>query len=218
MSLKGDKYETAEEAQFRLNDTIVLYDKKPVYITQVIVPENGAEDNKEVARVYFKELPLNPNQKNVRKYLSSRNFDLSIPNLGYFNHQGSAFFASRSPLRQNQQGLSSKTLKVRIADKSGADIPSFETIIHSQSFVDMITGVYPSFTEACDLFDTHEDVHSMALSPSFAVFLDIDLDALLLAHRGITCGILFKDERILKMSPKFNFLKEEMFEAGLPVP
>ena len=73
MSLKGDKYETTEEVKFRLEQTVVLYDKEPVYITRVNMPD--MEDKGEIARVYFIPLPINlgaGNAKEVRTLILLR--------------------------------------------------------------------------------------------------------------------------------------------------
>lgn len=218
MSLKGDKYETQEEVNFRLNNTVVLYDGKPVYITRINMPE--AEDKKEIARVFFVELPygrkLGDGVKETRKYLSSRNFDLAPFRMGYFNHNGEAVFASRTPIRQNQQGLNAKN--VTFVDTRGkrAENMNFNEMVKSQGFVDMVNGVFPDFFAAGELLG-NKDNSSIAISRSFCFRMDHDLEALLLLHKGIKCGIALKGDRALKVPPKFHFLREEMEQCRIPL-
>jgi hypothetical protein len=221
MSLKGDKYETLEEVNFRLANTVVMYDGKPVYITRVREID-GAEDKKEVARVFFVELPYQPRgfgapeQKEVRKYLSSRNFDLAPFKMGYLNFKGKALYASRSPVRQNQQGLNAKTLKLTNMRGNREDDVSFASVIASQGFVDMVNGKYPTFADVGDLLGDAEH-SSVAISRTFALAIDHDLEALLLMHKGVKCGIALKDDKALRLPPKFHFLRHEAEECRIPL-
>ncbi len=218
MSLKGDKYETQEEVNFRLNNTVVLYNGKPVYITRVNMPE--VEDKREIARVFFVELPYGKmivdGAKETRKYLSSRKFDLAPFRMGYFNHNGEAIFASRTPVRQNQQGLNARNVTFVDASGKRADNMNFNEMIKSQGFVDMVNGVFPDFTAAGEMLG-NKDNSSIAVSRSFAFHVDHDLEALLLLHKGIRCGIALKGDRALKVPPKFHFLREEMEQCRIPL-
>lgn len=218
MSLKGDKYETAEEVKFRLENTVVLYDKRPVYITRVSMPNGDeGEGKKEIARVFFVELPTgNKMAGETRKYLSSRNFDLTPFKMGYMNWNGKAIFVSRSPVRQNKQGLSAATaVFTDVKGQKSADI-NFAYAIRAQAFVDMIDGKYPSFREAGDRLGDKE-THSVAISRSFAFLIDHDLEALLLLHKGVRCGIAMKNDKALNIPPKFHFLREEMEDHHIPI-
>jgi hypothetical protein len=217
MSLKGDKYETHEEIQFRLNNTVVMYDGKPVYITQVRQPEDLEEANgKEIARVFFSELPYNGRGKEERKYLSSRKFDLSPFKMGYVNYKGEALFCSRKPIRQNQQGLSAKTLSITDIKGRVSDNASFGNLIAHQSFADMVAGKYPGFAEVGDMLENKES-SSVAVSRCFAFLIDHDLEALLLMHKGTKCGLAMKGDKALRLPPKYHFLREEAEECRIPL-
>lgn len=222
MSLKGDKYETAEEVKFRLENSIVMYDGEPVYITQCLVPDR--EDKGEVARVYFRKLPVGgavargmaDPEKDVRKYLSSKKFDLAPFKMGYFNHGGSAHFISRTPIRQNRQGLAQGNCKFTDVRGNQTKDMGFATALGSKGFVDMISGNYPEFKEAGALLD-EKGTASVAVSRSFAFHIDHDLEALMLLHRGVKCGIAMRNQKGLQIPPKFHFLKEEMEECRIPL-
>jgi hypothetical protein len=214
MSLKGDKYETAEEIRFRLENTIVLYEGLPVFITKT---RRGDElvDDKDISRVYFQKMPFKRGQKEERRYLSSKKFDLKPFPMGYFNSEGKALYASRRPVRQNKQGLSANTL---IIDDDGRQRGGFgfEDIIRDQGFCDMILGVYPSFKDAGDIIDK-DGCNSVAISRAFALAMDDDLGALILKNRGVSCGLAFKGDRGFRLAPKYHFLKEELEEHKIPI-
>lgn len=214
MSLKGDKYENAEEVKFRLEGSVVLYEGRPVYINKVSVP--GADDVAEIARVYFYELPLKPKNNEVRKYLSSKKFDLTPFRMGYMNHKEGTVFVMRSPVRQHKQGFSVNSSK--ILDVSGQRLGwlGFNNMIHDQGFVDMVNGVYPDFKTAGDIIEEGKR-ESIAISPSFALTLDKDLDVLVLFNKGTKCGLAFKGDKNIRVSKKFHFLKEEMEQYRIPV-
>jgi hypothetical protein len=214
MSLKGDKYETQEEVKFRLENTVVMYDGEPVYITSVANVE--AEDKAEIARVFFQTLPYNPRNKSVRKYLSSKKFDLAPFKMGYMNHGGEAIFVSRIPIRQNRQGLSQGATLFKDIRGRNAENINFSHMIQSPGFVEMVQGKYPSFKDAGALLADKES-SSVAISRSFAFAIDNDLDALLLLHRGQKCGIAMRGDDSIKLPKKFHFLREEMEECRIPI-
>lgn len=227
MSLRGEAYETAEEIKFRLEGTVVLYDGAPVLINRVSIP--GAEDRKEIARVFFYNLPFmgkllvnkygdiaeNP-QHETRKYLSSKKFDLAPFKMGYFNHGGEATFVSRIPNRQNKQGMNAGTCSLTNINGKRSDTVNFNTLIASQGFVDMVAGKFPTFTEALKMLGD-EDQSSVAISRSFAFLIDHDIEALFLTHKGVKCGVVTKDQKVLKLPPKFRFLREEAEECRIPL-
>ncbi len=214
MSLKGDKYETQEEIKFRLESSIVLYDEKPVYITRVQYPEG--ED--EIARVYFRELPYGGagEKPEMRKYLSSKKFDLAPFKMGYMNHKGSAIFVSRAPVRQNKQGLSSGVTSFADVRGQKSGLINFAGLVASQGFVDMFNDKYPDFKQIGDLIGNKEDA-SVAVSRCFAFYIDHDLESLYLMNKGVKCGIAMKGDRALKVPPKFHFLRQEMEEHRIPL-
>lgn len=215
MSLKGDTYEEIDEVKTRVEGSIVLYDGRPVYITKVGYPEAG--DDKEIARVYFRQLPYVGGRDGgeTRKYLSSKKFDLAPFKMGYINYGRDAYFLARTPVRQYKQGLSGATLTS--TDVMGKKVPlSFADLIQKQAFVDMFDGKYPSFRDAGELLGEEKN-NSVAISRTFAFTLDHELEALYLLHKGVKCGLAYKKDRGIRVPPKFNFLREEMEESRIPI-
>jgi hypothetical protein len=218
MSLRGDKYETVDEVKARLEHTVVLYDSQPVYISSVMMPEG--ED--EIARVYFYPLPLTydkdsgrPRGVAVRKYLSSKKFDLTPFKMGFMNHKGSAINVTRIPVRQYKQGLSSTTASFTDLDGGRNKSINFASAISSQSFVDMINNDYPAFDEVIDKLGPK--THSIALSRRFALLVDPDIEAMFLYHGTNKCGLCLLGEKALRVPDKFRFLREAMEEVRIPI-
>jgi hypothetical protein len=216
MSLKGDKYESVEEVKFRLEGSIVTYEERPVYISRVSMPGEGDEKG-EIARVFFHELPLNEGKAGeVRKYLTSRKFNLSPFRMGYMNLKDKAVFVSRLPVRQNKQGLTAATtVFTDVFGNKCRDI-DFNTMCRSQGFADMVNGKYPSFKECGELLD-QKGRESVAISRSFAFSIDHDLEALFLLNKGVRCGMALRGQKALKLPDKFKFLKEELEEYNIPL-
>lgn len=218
MSLKGEAYETTEEVKFRLESTVVLYDGAPVYISRVSMPEQQ-EEAKEIARVFFYELPYNPGVikvKEQRKYLSSKKFDLAPFKMGYMNYNGQAVFTSRNPVRQNRQGLTANSCKITLLNKDDRGMFGFHELIACEGFTDMVAGKFPSFADAGDMLGDKKN-SSVAISRSFAFHIDHDIEALLLLHKGVKCGIAVKGQKTLNLPPKFHFLREEAEECRIPL-
>jgi hypothetical protein len=216
MSLRGEAYETAEEVKFRLEGTVVLYDNSPVLISRVNVPGGG--DKKEIAWVFFYDLPYGGRGggKETWKYLSSKKFDLAPFKMGYFNHGGEATFASRAPVRQNRQGLTSGTCQLTNIRGKSYETVNWDTMCASQGFVDMVAGKFPTFAEAGEMLG-NKDSSSVAVGRSFAFLINHDLEALVLVHRGIKCGISVRGQKALSLPPKFHFLREEAEECRIPL-
>lgn len=222
MSLRGDKYETVDEIKARLEGTVVMYDNQPVYIQKVSLPDReDADEKKEIARVYFHELPLNVREdapaggKAIRKFLSSKKFDLTPFKMGYMNYKGNAVYVDRTPVRQYKQGLSAGTANMSDVTGMPAQGISFSHLIASPSFVDMVHNKYPRFQDVGDMIDNK--TKSVAISRNFAFMIDNDLEALFLYHKSIKCGFSLRGDKALRIPPKFHFLREEMEENRIPI-
>lgn len=215
MTLRGDKYETVDEIETRLSNSVVLYDGKPVLITGIRFPE--AEDGKEIARVFFKELPIGGGVKDVRKFLSSKKFDLSPFPMGYFNHDGRVGYITRTANRQYKQGLNAKNCKIFDKTlKTNNKHVMFDRLSVSKAFADMVNNIYPSFQEAEDMLD-RADRTEVAIAHNFALVFEEDIDCYTLLRRGDVCGLLLPGSKKVKLSRKFDFLKEEIEEAKIPL-
>lgn len=214
MPLTGSSYETLDEISFRLNNTVVLYENKPVYITKIAGP---AETEDEIARVYFHELPLGGAVKReTRKFLSSRKFDLRPFRMGYMNFKSEAVFLSRTPIRQNRQGLGADNVLLYDFKGELKNNLSFRDVLYSKGFVDMVKNLYPDFPKARDLLKNN-DATSVAVNRAFSFVKDDQLDVCVLLYKNSKCGLLLDDEKGVRVPPKFHFLRNEMEEHYIPI-
>ncbi len=212
MSLKGDKYETAEEITARLLNSVVIYDGQLVHINDVSLP--GAVDGKEIARVHFTPLPLK-GDKPVRKYLSSRKFDLTPFKMGYLNYYGRAILFVRKPARQYKQGLCSANVSAYEITGQSLNRAAVEDILNGQALVDLYNNKYPSFESVAEF--KNKEISSVALSKNFAVAFDHDLEVMFL-YRGTTkCGLAFRGDKTIRVPEKFKYLREELVADNIPV-
>lgn len=224
MSLKGDKYENVEEVKFRLEGTVVLYDSSPVYIRDVTFPEEGDPDN--IARVHFNELPMDltrPRPPRVRKFLSSRKFDLTPFKMGYLEMpDGATILTSRTANRQNRQGLcDNNTILNTIDDRlsrrarlGGIGIDWLD-VISSPGFSDMVKGTYTDFQTSLDKLTDKRD--STVFSREFAAQRDEELDLLFLYRKGRKCGYSDTTSKSFRLAKSLKYLANELEEARIPL-
>lgn len=213
MSLRGDKYETAEEVRMRLEGTVVLYDGKPVYITRTSLRAGADEEGNEHDRVWFRPLPYNNTEAEIRKLLSSRHFDLTPFKMGYMNHKGSAVFVERLASRQSKQGLCENNCKT-VDFATDRRVLNFAQLISSKGFVDMINGVYPSMEEAREMF--RKRAGSVAISRRFCLVNDEDLDLMYVSHKGMKCGTISPGQGV-RLATKHRYLRESFVEDRIDV-
>jgi hypothetical protein len=201
------KYERLEDARMRLRGTVVLYEGNPVYIRDIAAGRGGDE----IFRVHADKLPLgrgddpferggmvDPEGAEMRKYISSKKFDISPFKMGYVNAPTGAFFCSRLPHRQQKQGLSGET---------------FNTFLRTKEVVEMVNNRYPTFDQALKAL---AKAPSVAFSREFALSKDEVVDCLFfLYHKGQKVGAFASGK--IGLGAKFVCLKEALVELGVPL-
>ena len=174
------RYDTDNYARSRLLNTIVLYEGDPVEIEHV---GDGLA-------VYTKLKGGGAD----RCHLSS--LDLTPIRLGYFNHDGDAYYLKRLPKRHDwRQGLRGNNV----------NMPR----LLNQGVVALCKGTYPPFERACSMV---EDGHSVvAFSRQFAIDSSGDLE-----YRGnyIVGGVQnLPLGHTVDLTPEYSYLAEALKEA-----
>lgn len=119
------------------SDTVIRYQKKPVYVT-------GVSPMKNLLIIDLEDMKKKE-QKEVS--LSDPAFDFSPVPLGFCNHNNDAVFLQRIPKRQYKQGLSKNSLFVKeITDDVSVESLSTLKQAKGRSLAHCINGTYPSFT------------------------------------------------------------------------
>jgi len=223
------KYETVDDARMRLKNSVVLYKEIPVYVKDVMqAGGKDAEGGKDkVFRVLFTELPLKSasdmngrllggrvdqnTDESVRKFISSKHFDIAPFKLGYVNDKVlGAFHCSRLPNRIQKQGLCSENFQAANNRKQAIMWSHF---LCSEATPSMIANRYPSFDVALALLDK---VHSVAFSREFCLTRDEVIPKLVyLFYKTNKIGIVQNKEIVL--GPEYNCLKESLEELKVRI-
>ena len=137
-------YDSVDEANNRLQGTIVTYDSKPVKVANVESHADG------VMRVQIVEFPYNGGP--VRKKIDSPAFRrFQTPPLGYLNYftGGSphVLWCERVSSRTRRQGLCDETFN---AVTSTGQRQSLNRVSSSEAFREMIAGEYPAYDTVLD--------------------------------------------------------------------
>jgi hypothetical protein len=209
------QYESVNDANMRLGNTIVLYDGKPVYIREVGALGEGEGANGDIYRVYIKNLPISPTDRGAyeRKFISSKKFDLAPFPMGFMNLNEHAVYLSRAPKKQQKQGLSEGTLSaVTVGDPLGQQRIRFADLLNKKEFADCISGNYPNVREATRLIEA--GAQSVAFSRCFAMARDTALPELIyLYHKKDKVGFIM--DGAFKLSAKGRCLRESLQEVGV---
>lgn len=206
------KYENIEDARMRLRGTVVLYEGEPFYVRDVQRPQTK-EDG--ILRVIGNLLPLSGKEMfeergEMKKFISSKNFDIGAFRMGYVNSPAGAFYCTRLPSRQQKQGLSGDTFQA--VTNKGAKVP-FTTFTTTKEVVNMVKNDYPSFAVAQKALGK---VPAVAFSRDFCLEKDEILEELQhLFHKGTKVGAILGGNLVL--GKKFACLKESLEELGVKV-
>ena len=203
-------YENLEEATFRLNSSIVLYDGEPVQI-------NNVENHKDgTLRVHISPLPLSleGNAMSSRKMINSPKFNKFRPfELGNVNylHKDTIYVVNveRLPVRTRVQGTTSTNTRITTVNKKSGLIFNFSNLTMNEGFVEMCKGVYPSLKE---FFDS--GVYEIALSRNFAVVKGEATGLFSIYHGTDHIGVMNSKAAIF-VFPKFKYLKEVLEESRI---
>lgn len=211
------QYESLQEAEMRLQGTVVLYDEQPVYITRVTGAAPG-DPKPDIFRVYAVPLPSRAGVGRVedeefRRFISSRRFDFRTIPLGFMNLAGGIYYCTRLPQRQQKQGLANATFGcTEIAGPRGEGF-RLNSVIQNKEFVSMVRGEYPTFEQAMAAVSKN-GVFGMAFSRHYALVSDDDLDGLVyLYYKNEKVGFLMDSK--VTLSSKMTCLKEALTELGL---
>lgn len=197
-------YATADEARFRLEGTVVLYEGHPYYVLSAEDHEDGTP-----------RISITPHREGfrggaaVRKKVNSPLFRRFVtPELGYTNFfsEGStnASWAERLPVRRSRQGLCAEN--VSVTDPITGYRHNWNSFSRSAAFLEMIENRYPSFDEAMGRLVPGS---SIAVSRNFALAADEGGITTLVYKKG-RVGLVFRGG--IYVHPSKQFLLETITE------
>jgi hypothetical protein len=253
-------YETLDDARMRLQNTIVLYDGEPVYITEIGQMKAG-DPKEDIYRVYAAPLPyegekggLHFNKARVelaaahwdafierqvgrpvhpkpapkappepapedpkellRKFISSKKFDMAPFPMGFVNTESGVFYCQRRPRRQQRQGLSHETFLGQPVGRNFEPL-AFHEILNSPEFVDCVKGKYPTYNDSKLALEIAKDSVSVAFDRHFALVKDEHISELLyIYHKKEKVGFVMEGK--VKLANNGQCLRESLKELNVP--
>ncbi len=149
----------------------------------------------------------------MRKFISSRKFDLAPFPMGFLNYDDEVFYCSRLPRRQQRQGLSQQTFMGHCVSAPDRGNLRLDDAVTAVEFPSCVKGTYPDFPLALALIE--DGSKAVAFSRCFAAIQDNDIRELIyLYHKREKVGFLMEGK--LKLSKKGVCLKESLGEVGVP--
>lgn len=245
MKIHKNFFETVAEANIRLRESMVVYDRQP-YLVKAIT--NHRSD--EVFRIYLwpvgvdvadKKLypslisnfvpddtglgaaidtwmKANPSSPLIRKRMDSPLFNKFRPfPLGMVNYKGTAYYCQRTPNRRTEQGLvNSMVIKDRVELSNMPGAPSPSGLWLSAEFREMILGNYPTAQECIDGLNNPKIANdAVAFHRDFA-FIRGPIDLLFLGYKSAVVGLLpNNDLSTVKLDKKHLHCKEAVEELKL---
>lgn len=224
-------YETLNEAQYRLMNTVVLYDKEPyrvILITSAhpdkifrvyLLPLSWTGDwpdysmypngSKEQMDYMDKWIEGTPKAGMLRKHINSPLFNKFRPfPLGMMNKEGKIYYLERMPVRHREQGLTRNSvsiLPVTLEIRNQAQVGGYHEIF-GKSMRDCILGLHPSLDECLKELKDPLTLNAGAAFHRECAVLKGPLDMFFLNVRGKTVGLIESKEATL--AHEFRHLKE----------
>ncbi len=216
-------YQTRDEAQLRLSNTVVIYDKAPIWVRQALHNDEGLIVL-EVCRL----------KGNRTKVIELRDPKLNLRNLplGYMNCTSNVRYLTRIPTRRYKQGLCRSNVHIPNLDAEvmggvinqqfyqeeeqpapGADL---QHIMGEEGFTHMMTGVYPAYANVMELLtDKKRPIQSMAFSRTLALAKD-NIELIYIGYKGERVG-WSEDGEQFKLAKQFHYLNEIMEQNGVRI-
>jgi len=196
-------FDLLEDVNQKFSGTIVMYDKKAVYVKGVAyAPENNAE---------FILQTSTPNARTL-KYINLNDPILNYKQyqIGYVNGGQFASWWFRKPHKQWSQGLKSNQMAWKCSVPGGSPHDNFG---YSKSFINMLEGIYPNIEDVKkSLID--KNATAVAFHRDFALSYDDVHDDFVLEYHGNKIGASIDRElKQFKIMPEARHLIEALQEA-----
>ena len=205
-------YDSVEDAQRRLNGTVVIVDGEPAMVQAV----NGLNTDQIANVVMIPWTPQNVRQLDVP--LIPKRFTIrNLPTLGYVDWKDHSHYLMRIPSRQNKQGYCRQN--TQIPQNPNGNNPNFEQIVNSSNFKTMLSGKYDRFDRIFDAVVSSDNPLKRAFAKHLALEID-DMESVSLEHRNIKVAVCNNPKKygpVFRLPKKFQYLTEELTEHGIKV-
>ncbi len=200
-------YDSLDDIQRRLGNTIVLYKKVPIYVVQA-----ASQRDKKLGLNYY-DLPAGAASGEL-KGVCIDDPDLNYLRLrvGFINYKDTARRLIRVPMRGIIQGLHSETTRPLALENGRYMNESIYDLFREQQVCDTFCGKFPTIKEAKRRVESNE-YSSCAFHWDWAWTRTLGHPVLVYKDNAI--GLLLDESRPIKLEPKLRYLKEAVEELGL---
>ncbi len=210
-------FETAEDVNQKLGNTVILQKGEPVYVKGVA----EAVHNPKNLKIFVGDLPLFRTAKDFRKeslWDTSLDWKSISTKIGYCNaskhDQKEALFIQRVPIRKSIQGLSGYNTKISHWSANpvfGNDVQSvsLDSLMRDDGFVEMFRNNYPDARTAGSCLIKDGTMISVAISRYFAI-VSKQVGPFYLAYKGTEIGWSDDPTYRWKIGKTFEHLQETL--------
>lgn len=199
-------YDTDQEANQKLAQSVILYDGRPVFIQQCInlnllgwfLPLKGEVN-------FTANLPI-----------QDPKWRFSRIRLGYVNMADRSVFLARQPIRRSRQGICRDNLiSCETVEKGFTNVTpdQFSRLIRIPEFVNTLKGTFPAFQECFEGVVRGGGRVSMAFSRGFCIERD-DFDLAFIRHNAQRVAVSYDKSRTFNLPREFLHLRESLLENG----
>lgn len=186
-------FNTREDLNLRLSDSIIFLNDLPIYIT-------GVDEQSILHYLFLSEM----NARAQRISPTDPRLNYKPFPLGYYNTECDAHYVMRMPHRFYKQGLNirsvtSKTFRI------GREI--FPTVVS-----EIVKNNYPTIPKIIDLFNS-TNLESAAFHKAWAIQKN-NLGLIFLQHKGLSVGWLNEENEVV-LSENYQYLKENLLNIGV---
>jgi hypothetical protein len=183
-------FDNKRDAEMRINKSVVMYKKRPVYITGIS------------EKLYCTAHELGDPGAEHRFKVTSRLLDLKPVKTGYLNLERNTVYLVRTPVRRWKQGLNAENIRIH------ADVAGGARLLDTVSMRNCILNAYPKYPEA--IASIREGWRSIAFHRHYAMSAG-PAGLVFLLYRGDKVGWIKDDSPVI--SDEYRFIEEELQEV-----
>lgn len=208
-------YQTVADASRSLQSTYIMFDGRPVWVTDVDGP--GGILNPDQITIRFIPTPIVRGTARQHCTLNDPRLDISNLRLGYLNAPEDCVYCSRAPNRSTVQGLNNANVSINNITNNGDEMRySLVDVAALPTFVDMFTNTYPTVREVLTEFKTSR-VRSRAFGRLFALSRDDFRGDYVVHYRNDKVGYGDLETGRVNLAKQYSYLREQLVEMGLNV-
>lgn len=199
-------FDTVEQAQMRLSDTVVMFDGKPCVVQRLGTnrddPTGNVGPQNITCNVIFLD-GLTPSLEGVR--LNDARWGFHDLRLGFVNSNRTAVWVSRLPRTTTRWGIDIRNLRSELLAEAGGQTQNV-TRITASLLVPTLMNHYPTWTEVLHRLNNTR-TSSIAFSRHFALLKD-PWDMLFLYYKTVRIAYSEDGGETFRLTETYRYLRE----------